>query len=450
MSILRDINLDPSRYEGKEVVLSGWIRNNRAQKSFGFIDLSDGSTFKTIQIVYEESLSNFEDIEKMRNGASIQVTGILLLTPKAAQPFEVKASEVVLLGDSTSDFPIQPKRHSREFLREIPHLRVRTNLFNAIFRVRNEAAYAIHTFFQEKGFIYVNTPIMTSNDGEGAGELFDIATNSKNPFTDFFGKNVYLTVTGQLHVEPFAMAFRNVYTFGPTFRAENSNTMKHASEFWMIEPEIAFADLNDEENLAEDLLKYIIADVLNKCPDEMNFFNSFVEKGLIERLTAVINTKEFARVTHHDAITLLKNSGISFEHIPEYGADLMTEHEKFLTAHFNGPVFVYNWPKDIKAFYMRVNDDNKTVAASDLLVPESGEIVGGSQREERLDVLLKRMNEMHMNESVLDWYVDTRRYGGCKHAGFGLGFERLIMFLTGVDNIRDVEAYPRTPNNCEF
>ena len=450
MDTLKDFFLNKDKYDNKDVVISGWIRNNRSQSQFGFIDLSDGTTFKTVQVVYEENLLNFKNIQKYRNGASVEVKGTFVLTPDRAQPFEIKAKEVNLLGDSTPEFPVQPKRHTREFLREIPHLRVRTNLFQAIFRVRNEAAFAIHRFFQEKGFIYVHTPIFTSNDGEGAGQLFSISTESKNPYTDFFGKNVYLTVTGQLHVEPFAMAFRNVYTFGPAFRAENSNTQKHASEFWMVEPEMSFCDLKGEMDIVEELVKYITNDVLEKCPDEMDFFDKFVEKGLIERLKAVINTKDFARITHHDAIKLMKESGNAFENEPTYGEDLATEHEKWLTAHFNGPVFVYDWPKDIKAFYMRLNDDGKTVAASDLLVPESGELVGGSQREERLDYLLKRMDDLHMNESTLDWYVDTRRFGGVVHSGFGLGFERLIMFLTGVDNIRDVEAYPRTPNNCEF
>ena len=450
METLRDLYLDHKSYADKEVNLSGWLRNNRAQKEFGFIDLSDGTTFKTVQVVYDNKLSNFVEVQHIRCGASISVKGKFVLTPEAKQPFEIHAEEVVLLGDSGDDYPIQPKRHTRDFLRELPHLRVRTNLFNAVFRVRSEAAYAIHTFFHDKGFTYVHTPIITSNDGEGAGQLFSVTTASKNPRTDFFGKNVFLTVTGQLHVEPYAMAFRNVYTFGPAFRAENSNTQKHASEFWMIEPEFAFADLNDEMNLAEELVKYIIAHILKNCPDEMAFFDSFVEKGLINRLNAVLNSKEFVRITHHDAISLLKECGVKFENTPEYGEDLATEHEKFLTNHFNGPVFVYNWPKDIKAFYMRLNDDGETVAASDLLVPESGELVGGSQREERLDVLLNRMNELHMKEETLDWYVDTRRYGGCVHSGFGLGFERLIMFLTGVDNIRDVESYPRTPNNCDF
>ena len=450
MELIRDLFKNTNEYDQKTVKVAGWIRNNRSQKEYGFIDLNDGTSFKTIQIVYESNLDNFKDVQKTRNGASIEAEGIFTLTPDRGQPFELKATNIKLLGDSTPDFPIQPKRHTREFLREVPHLRVRTNLFQAVFRVRNEAAFAIHKFFQERGFMYVHTPIITSNDGEGAGQLFQVSTDSKNPFTDFFGKNTYLTVTGQLHVEPFAMAFRNVYTFGPAFRAENSNTQKHASEFWMVEPEMSFCDLEGEMNIVEELVKYIIKDVLDNCKDEMEFFDKFVEKGLIDRLNAVLNTKEFARVTHHDTITLLRESGVKFENEPKYGEDIAREHEKWLTDHFNGPVFVYNWPKDIKAFYMKINDDNETVAASDLLVPESGELVGGSQREERLDVLLKRMEELGMNESILDWYVDTRRYGGCIHSGFGLGFERLIMFLTGVDNIRDVEAYPRTPNNCEF
>ena len=450
METVKQLFLNSREFEGKTITISGWIRNNRTQKEFGFIDLNDGTSFKTIQIVYEENLENFKNIQKMRNGASIEVKGLFVLTPDRGQPFEIKAQEVELLGDSTPDFPIQPKRHTREFLRELPHLRVRTNLFQAVFRVRNQAAFAIHKFFQERGFVYVHTPIITSNDGEGAGQLFGVSTESKNPYTDFFGKNTYLTVTGQLHVEPFAMAFRNVYTFGPAFRAENSNTQKHASEFWMVEPEMSFCDLKGEMDTAEALVKYVINDVLENSKEEMEFFDKFVEKGLIDRLKAVLNTEEFARVTHKDAITLLRQSGVKFENEPIYGEDIAREHEKWLTEHFNGPVFVYDWPKDIKAFYMKINPDGETVAASDLLVPESGELVGGSQREENLEVLEKRMDELGMNKTTLDWYLDTRRYGGCVHSGFGLGFERLIMFLTGVDNIRDVEAYPRTPNNCEF
>ncbi len=451
MMTLKELYNNKEQYSDQVVEVKGWIRNNRAQKEFGFIDMNDGSCFKNVQIVYEaQNLDNFKDIQKFRNGSSVQAFGKFVLTPDAPQPFEIKATCVNLLGDSLEDYPMQPKRHTREFLREKPHLRVRTNLFNAVFRLRSEAAYAIHEFFHSKGFVYVNTPIITSNDGEGAGQLFNVYTDSENPDTDFFGKKVYLTVTGQLHEEPYAMAFRNCYTFGPTFRAENSNTTKHAAEFWMIEPEMAFAELEDEENIAEEMIKYIIKYVLEKCPDEMKFFDSFVEKGLINRLQAVLNTEKFSRITHKEAITILKNSGVKFENTPEYGEDLATEHEKYLTSYFNGPVFVHDWPKDIKAFYMKLNDDNETVRGSDLLVPESGEIIGGSQREERLDVLLKRMEELGMNEATLDWYVDTRRYGGCKHSGFGLGFERLLMFLTGIDNIRDVVPYPRTPNNCDF
>ncbi len=451
MITLKELFDESQKYDKKEITVAGWVRNNRAQKEFGFLDLNDGSCFKTSQIVYEEkNLDNFKDVQKYRCGVSVEIKGTFILTPNMPQPFEIKAKEIILLGDSQEDFPIQPKRHTREFLRENLHLRVRTNLFHAVFRLRSEVEYAIHTFFHEKNFVYVNTPIMTSNDGEGAGELFSVCTDTKNPKTDFFGKNVFLTVTGQLHVEPYAMAFRKVYTFGPTFRAENSNTTKHASEFWMVEPEIAFADLEDEQNLAEEMIRYIIKYVFDHCKDELQLFDSFIEKGLINRLKAVLDSPKFARVTHHDAITILKESRIGFENTPEYGKDLATEHEKFLTKHFNGPVFVYNWPKDIKAFYMRINDDNETVAGSDLLVPGSGEIIGGSQREERLDVLLNRMNELGMNEETLDWYVDTRRYGGCKHAGFGLGVERLLMFLTGIDNIRDVLSYPRTPKSCDF
>ena len=451
MVTLKELYAKKEQFENQIVEVQGWIRNNRAQKEFGFIDMNDGSCFKNVQIVYEATnLENFKDIQKFRNGASVKVTGNFVLTPAAPQPFEIKATDVALLGDSQEDYPMQPKRHTREFLREKPHLRVRTNLFNAVFRVRSEAAFAIHQFFHSKGFVYVNTPIITSNDGEGAGQLFNVYTDSKEPATDFFGKNVYLTVTGQLHEEPYAMAFRNCYTFGPTFRAENSNTTKHAAEFWMIEPEMAFAELEDEENTAEEMIKYIIKYILETCPDEMKFFDSFVEKGLIDRLKAVLNTERFSRITHHEAITILKNANVQFENTPEYGGDLATEHEKYLTAYFNGPVFVHDWPKEIKAFYMKLNDDNKTVRGSDLLVPESGEIIGGSQREENLDVLLNRMKELGMNEATLDWYVDTRRYGGCKHSGFGLGFERLLMFLTGIDNIRDVIPYPRTPNNCDF
>ena len=459
---IKDIFRQSKTYANQRVTLYGWIRNHRAQKEFGFINFHDGTFFESVQVVYEEkNLENYKDIQKFRVGSAISVTGILELTPNMKQPFEIKAIQVLLIGDAPEDYPIQPKRHSREFLREVAHLRPRTNLFHAVFRLRSVAAHAIHTFFQEKGFIYTHTPIITGNDGEGAGQVFTVTTLPlenipKNEYheveykKDFFGKKTNLTVTGQLEAEAFALAFKNVYTFGPTFRAENSNTMRHASEFWMIEPEIAFADLEDDMQLAEEMIKFIIAYVFEKLPEEMRFFNQFVEKGLIDKLQNVLE-KPFVKVTHKDAIDILINSKQSFENKPTHGQDLSTEHEKYLTEkHFNGPVFVTDWPKDIKAFYMRLNDDGNTVAAMDLLVPGSGELVGGSQREERLDFLIKRMQEMHIPVEELTWYLELRKYGGCKHAGFGLGFERLIMYLSGVENIRDVIPFPRTPKNCEF
>lgn len=445
----------------QEITLVGWVRSNRAQKEFGFIMLNDGSFFESVQVVYETNLNNFKDIQKIRNGASVMVKGILVLTPDAKQPFEIKATTVELLGDSLEDYPIQPKKHSREFLREQAHLRSRTNLFSAVFRVRSVTAYAIHKFFQERGFVYVHTPLITASDCEGAGQMFQVTTLDLNniPKTedgkvdyskDFFGKQANLTVSGQLEAETFAMAFRNVYTFGPTFRAENSNTQRHASEFWMIEPEMAFADLNDDMDIMEDMVKYIIKYVLETLPEEMKFFDSFIENGLIDRLNNVLDNS-FAKVTHEEAITILRNSGIKFENEAKYGEDLATEHEKYLTeVYFKKPVFVTNWPKEIKAFYMRMNEDDKTVAAVDLLVPGSGELCGGSQREERMDVLLKKMADFGIAPESMDWYLDTRRYGGCVHSGFGMGFERMIMYLTGVENIRDVIPYPRTPKNCEF
>jgi asparaginyl-tRNA synthetase len=447
---------------GQEIILYGWVRNNRAQKEFGFINFHDGTFFETLQVVYEESkLSNFKDVQKIRVGSSIEVKGELILTPEAKQPFEVKAHSIVLLGDSDEDYPIQPKRHTREFLREVAHLRARTNLFHAVFRMRSVAAMAVHEFFQQKGFIYTHTPIITANDGEGAGQMFSVTTMplDKMPLNedktidfkkDFFGKRTNLTVTGQLEAEAYALAFKNVYTFGPTFRAENSNTLRHASEFWMIEPEMAFADLEKNMQTVEDMVKFIIKYVFEKLPEEMVFFDQFVEKGLTDRLLKVLN-QPFARVTHKEAIDILLKSGVKFENTPQHGQDINTEHEKFLTErYFQSPVFVTNWPKDIKAFYMRLNDDGQTVAAMDLLVPGSGELVGGSQREERLDYLLKRMKEMHVPKEGLEWYIDLRKYGGCVHSGFGMGFERLIMYLTGVENIRDVLPFPRTPKNCEF
>lgn len=444
-----------------EVEVSGWVRNNRAQKEFGFIDLNDGTFFETIQIVYEEkAVQNFKEVQKYRVGSSIEIKGRLVLTPNLKQPFEIKAESIVLVGDSLENYPIQPKRHTREFLRENAHLRMRTNLFSAVFRVRSVVSYAIHKFFQERNFVYVHAPIITGADAEGAGEMFKVTTQNyekllKDKVTeidyskDFFGKQTNLTVSGQLQAEAYALAFRNVYTFGPTFRAENSNTQRHASEFWMIEPEIAFADLKADMELAEDMVKYVISMVLQDCKEEMSFFNQFVEKGLLDKLHKVISSK-FKVVTHHDAIEVLLSSSEKFENTPAYGEDLATEHEKYLTKFFDGPVFVIDWPKEIKAFYMRLNDDQKTVAAMDLLVPGAGELIGGSQREERLDVLESRMKEMNVSDKDLWWYLDLRKYGGCPHAGFGLGLERMVMYVTGVDNIRDVLPFPRTPKNCEF
>ncbi|MCR5461924.1 MAG: asparagine--tRNA ligase [bacterium] len=461
VEVVKRLYKEKELFSEKEIDLVGWVRSNRAQKEFGFIMLNDGSFFESVQVVYEANLDNFKDIQKIRNGASVHVSGIVVLTPNAKQPFEIKATKVELLGDSLEDYPIQPKKHTREFLRDVAHLRSRTNLFSAVFRVRSVTAYAIHKFFQERGFVYVHTPLITASDCEGAGQMFQVTTLDLNNIPknedgsidyskDFFGKQANLTVSGQLEAETYAMAFRNVYTFGPTFRAENSNTQRHASEFWMIEPEMAFANLDDDMNVMEDMVKYIIKYVLETLPEEMKFFDNFVEKGLIERLTHVLNSS-FAKVTHEEAITILRNSGVKFENEAKYGEDLATEHEKYLTeVHFKSPVFVTNWPKEIKAFYMRANADNKTVAAVDLLVPGSGELCGGSQREERIDILLNKMKDFGIDPKSMDWYLDTRRYGGCIHSGFGMGFERMIMYLTGVENIRDVIPYPRTPKNCEF
>ena len=459
---VKKIFRNPHDYVNVNLALKGWVRNHRAQKEFGFINFHDGTFFEAIQVVYEDNvLNNFKDVQRIRVGSSILIEGRLELTPKAKQAFEIKATKIELLGDSPEDYPIQPKRHSREFLREVAHLRPRTNLFHAVFRMRSVVAFAVHEFFQSRGFIYTHTPIITGNDGEGAGQVFTVTTLPLDqvPKTedhqvdykkDFFGKKTNLTVTGQLEAETFALAFKDVYTFGPTFRAENSNTTRHGSEFWMIEPEMAFADLKQNMQIAEDMVKFIIEYVFEKLPEEMTFFNQFVEPGLIERLKHVLD-KPFARVTHKEAIEILLQSGVKFENLPKHGQDINTEHEKYLTdKHFKSPVFITDWPKDIKAFYMRLNDDGQTVAAMDLLVPGSGELIGGSQREERLDYLEKRMDEMHIPREDLEWYLDLRRYGGCVHSGFGLGFERLIMYLSGVENIRDVIPFPRTPKNCEF
>ena len=449
-------------YANKEVTLGGWIRTMRVSKNFGFIELNDGSFFKNIQIVFEaDNLSNYAEITKLGVGAAIIVKGLLVETPEAKQPFEVKAQEIAIEGTSTPDYPLQKKRHSVEFLRQIAYLRPRTNMFSATFRVRSLIAYAIHQFFQEKGFVYAHTPIITGSDCEGAGEMFRVTTLDLNNLPknedgtvdfskDFFGKETNLTVSGQLSAETFAMAFRTVYTFGPTFRAENSNTARHAAEFWMIEPEMAFADLEDNMEVAEEMLKYIIQYVLDNAPEEMEFFNSFVDKGLLDRLHNILNN-DFGRVTYTEAVDLLIKSGKKFEYPVEWGIDLQTEHERYLTEEiFKKPVFVTDYPKDIKAFYMRMNDDNKTVAAMDLLVPGVGEIIGGSQREERLELLEKRMDELGLKKEDYWWYLDLRKYGGTRHSGYGLGFERAVMYLTGMSNIRDVLPYPRTVKNAEF
>lgn len=459
---IRKLFRETSKYAGSEIVVRGWIRTNRGSNKFGFIELNDGTFFKSVQIVYEaENLENFAEISKAPIAAALMVKGDFVLTPDAKQPFEIKAKEVIIEAGSDADYPLQKKRHSMEFLREIAHLRPRSNTFSAVFRVRSVVAYAIHKFFQERNFVYAHTPIITGSDAEGAGEMFRVTTLPMDelPRTeegaidyskDFFGKEASLTVSGQLEAETFALAFRNVYTFGPTFRAENSHTARHASEFWMIEPEVAFADLNDNMQLAEDMIKYIINYVLENCPEEMAFFNQFMDKGLLERLNALVNA-EFARVTYTEAVEILQKSGKKFEYPVEWGIDLQTEHERYLTEEvYKAPIFVTDYPKDIKAFYMRLNDDGKTVAACDLLVPGVGEIIGGSQREERYDVLKARIEEMGMDEKDYWWYMDLRKYGGVKHAGYGLGFERIIMYLTGMENIRDVLPFPRTPGVAEF
>jgi asparaginyl-tRNA synthetase len=459
---IRKIYRESANHIGRVVNVSGWVRTVRSSKTFGFIELNDGTFFKNLQIVFEEGrIDNFKEICKLGVGSSIIVEGELVETPGAKQPFEIKADKITIEGLCASDYPLQKKRHSFEFLRTIAHLRPRTNTFSAVFRVRSLAAYAIHKFFQERDFVYVHTPIITGSDCEGAGEMFRVTTldldnlprdehgnvdNSK----DFFGKETNLTVSGQLEGETYCMAFRNIYTFGPTFRAENSNTARHASEFWMIEPEIAFADLNDDMELAESMLKYIISYVLEHAPEEMEFFNSFIDNTLLERLNHIVNS-EFAHATYTEAVKLLEKEKDKFEYPVKWGMDLQTEHERYLTEKiFKKPVFVTDYPKDIKAFYMRLNDDGKTVAAMDLLVPGVGEIIGGSQREERLEYLEKRIQELGLCEEDYWWYLDLRKYGGTKHAGFGLGFERAIMYMTGMTNIRDVISFPRTPKTADF
>ena len=453
-------------FRGKEafseqtVTICGWVRTNRAQAQFGFLNVNDGSFFENIQVVYDNNLENFEEVSKYRVGVSVQIEGVVKLTPELKQPLELHAKKVVMLGDCPENYPIQPKRHTKEFLREVAHLRPRTNLFSAVFRIRSIAAQAIHTYFQERGYVYVNTPLITCADCEGSDQMFKISTlDFKNiPYTeegtidfskDLFGKQAFITGSGQLQGETFAMAFGDIYTFGPTFRTENSNTKTHANEFWMIEPEMAFCDLQGLMDIEEEMLKYVFKYVLDNASEEIDFCDNFVEKGLRKKITDLLESK-FTRITHHDVIDILLQSNQKWEFKPSYGEDIAKEHEKYITEHFNGPVFITDWPKDIKAYYMKVNPDNKTVAAVDLVVPQAGELMGGSQREENLEVLLKRMEEMHVEADAIDWYLDTRRYGGCVHSGFGMGFERLIMYLTGVENIRDVIPFPRTPKNCDF
>ena len=459
--IIKDLYKNLKDYENKVITLEAWVKTVRASKNFGFIEINDGSFFKNVQVVFNNDLSNFNEISKLTISSSIKVTGNVIITENAKQPFEIHANNIEIFNLSDNQYPLQKKRHSFEYMRTIAHLRPRSNTFNAVFRVRSVLAYAIHQFFQERGFVYVNTPLLTSSDAEGAGEMFnvnsfDLANVPKNEdgsvdfSKDFFGKPAHLTVSGQLNAETYAMAFRNVYTFGPTFRAEDSNTVKHAAEFWMVEPEICFADLKDDMDLAEDMIKFIFSTVLEKCPEEMEFFNNFIDKTLLDRLHNVINS-DFGRISYTDAIKELEKANDEFEYKVSWGVDLQTEHERYLCEKvFKKPVFVTDYPKDIKAFYMKQNPDGKTVAAADLLAPGIGEIIGGSQREENYDKLVSRMKELNMPLDEYNWYLDLRKYGSCNHAGFGLGFERAIMYLTGMQNIRDVIPFPRTPKNCEF
>ena len=443
---------------GKEITVQGWIRNHRKQATFGFIDFSDGTSFKHLQIVYDESIKNFDEVSKLLVGCAIEVKGILVES-QGNQDYELKASDVKILGDCPSDYPIQPKRHTREFLRSVAHLRPRTNLFQAVFKVRSVAAMAIHEYFQSHNYVYVHTPLLTTADCEGENQMFKVTTFDFNNLPkkddkvdmskDLFSKQTFITGTGQLHGEAYAMAFKKIYTFGPTFRTENSNTKTHANEFWMIEPEMAFMDLNDLLNVEEEMLKFVVKYVLDKCNDEIEFLDKFVENGLKEKLTKLINS-EFKRITHHEAVDILLKADVKWEFTPSYDDDIAKEHERYITEVFNGPVFIYNWPKDIKAWYMKENDDHKTVAAVDLEVPGSGELMGGSQREENLDKIIARAKQMNVDLDTVKWYINLRKFGGCYHSGFGMGFERLIMYLTGVDNIRDVIPFPRTPNSCDF
>lgn len=446
-------------YMEKEVTIQGWIRNHRKQKEFGFIDFNDGTCFQNIQIVYDNKLNCFEEVQKLHVGCAIEVIGKVVASPAKGQEFEISMEKIQLLGDCPEDYPIQPKRHSREFLREQAYLRPRTNLFNAVFRLRSVAAMAIHEYFQSHNYVYVHTPLITTADCEGSDQMFKITTLDLNHLPmvdgkvdmsrDLFGKQAYITGTGQLHGEAFAMAYKKIYTFGPTFRTENSNTKTHANEFWMIEPEIAFCDLNGLMDIEEEMLKFVVSYVLKQCKTEIQFFDSFVEKGLKEKLEKLVSSK-FVRISHHDVVDILKKADVSFEFTPDYSEDIAKEHERYITEYFDGPVFITDWPKDIKAWYMKTNEDGKTVAAVDLEVPGAGELMGGSQREEDYDKLISRAREMGVDESTVDWFCNLRRYGGCYHSGFGMGFERLLIYLTGVENIRDVIPFPRTPGNCEY
>ena len=442
----------------KEVTLQGWIKNHRKQKEYGFIDFSDGTYFKHVQLVYDDELQSFEEIQKYHIGSAITVTGKVIKSVGKGQDFEIKVKNIKLEGDCPEDYPMQPKRHSNEFLREQAYLRPRVNLFQAVFRIRSIAAYAIHKYFQDRGYVYFHAPLITASDCEGAGEMFQVTTldldrvakSGKVDYSkDFFGRQANLTVSGQLEAETFALAYKKTYTFGPTFRAENSNTKTHANEFWMIEPEIAFCDLKGDMDIMEDMLKYVVSYVLKEGKNEIDFFDKFVEKGLIQKLTKLVNSK-FTRITHEEVIKILKEANVSWEFEPEYGQDIAKEHEKYITEYFAGPVFITDWPKDIKAFYMKQNDDGKTVAAVDLEVPGAGELMGGSQREEDYDKLVARMKELNMPLDGMQWYLNLRKFGGCYHSGFGMGFERLLIYLTGVENIRDVIPYPRTPGNCDY
>ena len=458
---IKDLFKEIESYEGKEVTLEGWVRNNRNQSNFGFIDFNDGTYFKNLQLVYDKESSDFEKISKIKIGSALRVKGTVVKSEGSGQSHDVKVKDVEVLGDCADDYPLQSKgRPTREFLRDIAYLRPRTNLFNAVFRVRSVAAQAIHEYFQSHNYVYFHSPIITAADCEGSGQMFKVTTLDMNNLPlndegkvdykkDLFGRQAFITGSGQLHGETFALAYKKIYTFGPTMRTENSNTKTHANEFWMIEPEIAFCDLNGVMDIEEEMLKFIVKYVMDKCPLEIDFFDKFVETGLKDKLNKVLNSK-FVRITHHDAITLLKEAKVKWEFTPEYGEDIAKEHEKYITEYYNGPVFITDWPKDIKAFYMKLNPDNKTVAAVDLEVPGAGELMGGSQREDDYDKLITRMKEMNIPLENLDWYTNLRRFGGCYHGGFGLGFERLIMYLTGIENIRDVIPYPRTPNNCDY